>query len=568
MPIFLFWYLLSCQIKFSRFEFSLKICYSYSSNLQLTMDQEMYSFNWETYSDHLRSMMKDMMMNDEFSDVTLVSEDNNHVKAHKNVLSACSSAFREIFKKDKSSKPIIYLRGIQFSEIESIIQFIYLGKATFLEERMDEFLAVAKSLGIKELCYNETETEYEPKDKSFPSTSEDSDIERTSANFEEQSVQSNHIINQAPREIRSEREEVDGAIQPMDKPFPSTPEHSDKVISSENMEEKSVQSYHIINQAPQETTFESNEGVGVNERYECEKCHNSFKNKKYMRRHIQSAHEGFTYDCDQCGYQAARKTHLKEHIESRHEGVKYACDYCEYQASLKSYLKRHSQSQHEGLKYTCDQCDYQAPQKIFLNEHIQAIHESAKYSCDQCDYQTAAEVSLTNHIQAKHVKHACDQCDYTASQKGNLRWHIQSRHEGVKEVCNQCDYQTSQKGQLKVHIQSKHEGVTFSCDQCDYQTGMKTTLRLHIRSKHENVRYSCDKCDFKATRSDGLRCHIQSNHEGVRHSCDQCGKQFTAKTHLRVHIRSMHEGIKYACDQCEYQATQKGNLNLHIQKMH
>ena len=45
----------------------------------------------------------------------------------------------------------MYLRGIQFSEMESIMQFIYLGEATFFEERMDEFLAVAKSLEIKEL---------------------------------------------------------------------------------------------------------------------------------------------------------------------------------------------------------------------------------------------------------------------------------------------------------------------------------------------------------------------------------------------------------------------------------
>ena len=51
----------------------------------------------------------------------------------------------------------MYLRGIQFSEIESILQFIYLGEATFYEERMDEFLAVAKSLEIKELCSAETE---------------------------------------------------------------------------------------------------------------------------------------------------------------------------------------------------------------------------------------------------------------------------------------------------------------------------------------------------------------------------------------------------------------------------
>ena len=45
------------------------------------------------------------------------------------------------------------------------MQFIYLGEATFYEERMDEFLAVAKSLEIKELCNAETETNNEPEDE-------------------------------------------------------------------------------------------------------------------------------------------------------------------------------------------------------------------------------------------------------------------------------------------------------------------------------------------------------------------------------------------------------------------
>ena len=52
----------------------------------------------------------------------------------------------------------MYLRGIQYSEMESIMH-IYLGEATFYEERMDEFLSIAKSLQIKELYNAVTEDE-------------------------------------------------------------------------------------------------------------------------------------------------------------------------------------------------------------------------------------------------------------------------------------------------------------------------------------------------------------------------------------------------------------------------
>ena len=87
--------------------------------------------------------MKELMMNEDFSDVTLVTEDKRQIKANINILSACSPIFKDI-----KSTTMMYLRGIQYSEMESIMQHIYLGEATFYEERMDEFFAVAKSLEI------------------------------------------------------------------------------------------------------------------------------------------------------------------------------------------------------------------------------------------------------------------------------------------------------------------------------------------------------------------------------------------------------------------------------------
>ena len=94
------------------------------------MHQEKYSLTWHTYSDHLKSMVKELMMNDDYSDVTLVTEDKKHIKANISILSACSPIFRNILDKEKNSSTIIYLRGIQYSELESILQFIYLDEAT------------------------------------------------------------------------------------------------------------------------------------------------------------------------------------------------------------------------------------------------------------------------------------------------------------------------------------------------------------------------------------------------------------------------------------------------------
>ena len=92
--------------------------------------QEKYNLTWDRYSDHLRESLKEMMTSAEFADVTLVTDDRQQIRAHRNILSACSPLFKNILLFDSNSaNPIIYLKGIQYSEMDSILQFIYLGEA-------------------------------------------------------------------------------------------------------------------------------------------------------------------------------------------------------------------------------------------------------------------------------------------------------------------------------------------------------------------------------------------------------------------------------------------------------
>ena len=254
------------------------------------MNSEKYCLTWYAYSDHLKDMMKEMM-NDDFTDVTLVTEDKKHIKAHKNILSACSPVFKEIVKIDKNGKQIIYLKGINFSELESIIQFIYLGEATFYEERMNEFLDVARSLEIKELCNAQIETNDDEE-------LSQSDPETSTEKCEEQ-IRSSKLVNQASKVNRDKREVVK-----------------------------------------------------VDGKYSCDQCDSQFTLQGTLNRHIRSKHEGVEYSCDDCVYQSSRLDNLKKHIESKHQGVKYACDWCYYLATQKGDLKKHIKSQHVGVKYT------------------------------------------------------------------------------------------------------------------------------------------------------------------------------------------------------------------------
>merc|ERR1711949_114760 len=108
-----------------------------------------------SHPDYLREMMREMMKSDDFTDITLVTDDKKTIKAHRNILSACSPVFKNILQMEiNHSHPVIYLRGIKHSEIESILQFIYLGETKLSEDCLNELLLVAKSLEIEEFSKN------------------------------------------------------------------------------------------------------------------------------------------------------------------------------------------------------------------------------------------------------------------------------------------------------------------------------------------------------------------------------------------------------------------------------
>ena len=116
------------------------------------MYQEKCTLTCHNYLDNLKDMMKDLRMNHNFSDVTFVTEDKKHIKAHKNILSACSPVLKDLITFDDQSNSLIDLSDIHSSEFESVMQFIYFGEATFNEERVNEFLNVTVE-GIAKLLF-------------------------------------------------------------------------------------------------------------------------------------------------------------------------------------------------------------------------------------------------------------------------------------------------------------------------------------------------------------------------------------------------------------------------------
>ena len=69
--------------------------------------QEKYTLTWHSYSDHLRDALTEMMTSSEFADVTLVTDDKQQIRAHRNILSGCNPVFKSILQIDSNSVTVL-----------------------------------------------------------------------------------------------------------------------------------------------------------------------------------------------------------------------------------------------------------------------------------------------------------------------------------------------------------------------------------------------------------------------------------------------------------------------------
>ena len=276
------------------------------------MKQEI-NLTWHTFSSHGIGLFKNLMETQEFTDVTLVSDDQHQYRVHKFILSACSTTFRNILASNLHNTSI-YLRGISHEELESILKFIYLGEVTLCQERMNEFLNVAKSLDIKEIGKNV-------------------------ANEDDQNFKQGDPIDASENHSRNS-------------------EATFKFTSSNEMKAESY------------TTLLPHD----KKQFKCNQCNYISTQKHHLKQHLEAKHEGIKYPCPQCDYQASTVGNLRQHMQNKHEGIKFACHECNYKATLSANLQKHIKALHEGAKYSCQQCDFQCNFPSGLKVHTKTKH--------------------------------------------------------------------------------------------------------------------------------------------------------------------------------------------------
>jgi len=119
------------------------------------MGSEKFCLRWNDFETNISSAFRELRDDKDFFDVTLACDDEQ-IQAHKVILSACSPFFRNVLRRNPHQNPLLYLKGVKYTDLQSVLNFMYHGEVNVAQEELNSFLAVAEDLRVKGLTQNQS----------------------------------------------------------------------------------------------------------------------------------------------------------------------------------------------------------------------------------------------------------------------------------------------------------------------------------------------------------------------------------------------------------------------------
>lgn len=120
-------------------------------NTHQRMLPQQYCLRWKYHHNNLQAMFSQLLERESFCDVTLACEGLT-LRAHKVVLSACSTYFDTIFSQYEEKNPIVILKDVKFADIRALVEFMYRGEINIDHSHLASLLKAAEDLRIKGLA--------------------------------------------------------------------------------------------------------------------------------------------------------------------------------------------------------------------------------------------------------------------------------------------------------------------------------------------------------------------------------------------------------------------------------
>jgi len=324
------------------------------------MSAEKFCLKWNDFETNISSAFRELREDRDFFDVSLVC-DEDQISAHKVILGSCSPFFRDVLRRNPHQHPLLYLKNIRFSDLESVLSFMYHGEVSVAQEQLNSFLSVAEELQVKGLTQNRTENQ-----------SRENNIKQQTSLANKQSRQHPHNEENPKRINKVPNTPVPAAYKP-------------------NLgEDDEIQEVAPVKSEPRDPPVQT-VVLAAQDMYQASDTHYSQHSQVLASEDHLDHHQGDLYEDDDYQvypYQEQQQeitddtdplAQLRKYIVKRGAGPERECGIC-YQYSNKSStnVRNHIESKHfPGLaSYHCEYCDKTCNTKQSLDTHRQRCYHN------------------------------------------------------------------------------------------------------------------------------------------------------------------------------------------------
>jgi len=342
------------------------------------MNNEKFCLRWNDFEGNISAAFRELREDKDFFDVTIACDDEQ-IQAHKVILSACSPFFRNVLRRNPHQHPLLYLKGVKYTDFQAVLNFMYQGEVNVAQEELNSFLAVAEDLKVKGLTQNNEKSEKRKEPVSYKSSKETQPTKTSQRRPDRESEPPKY---NRPEHHLAELTAQDAEMQEV-VPIKSEPrdiqERNPTTTPSQHLPTQAYNQSHLVAVAEQENTlthFQEEEEVYEEEYEQYE--------EQYGEQYGEQVDPGITMGQSQ-GAVAGTGGNLT------------------YE-DLNQYIGQNP----DQKDYYCTLCpNFQAKKPpIRVRDHLEAIHFPGQfiYACGLCEKTFNGKNLLANHKSTKHSK--------------------------------------------------------------------------------------------------------------------------------------------------------------------
>ena len=284
-------------------------------------NQGKYCIKWNDFQKNISLAFTNCQESEDFSDVTLVSNDGVKFSAHMLILSASSNLLRTILTQHKSPHPLLFLRGISTDHLRSILDFVYRGEVNVFTEGVEEFLKIAKELEIKGMDgYDEDNKKHDiiEAKKEIPGPKHLEPIHNTrKAHMPDQDSSNEDRVNFYTQQKEDQK-------MPKQEQLAAGPVVETKAVTVDQAVTVAQALIYGDTWVRGEDTLEKTIGIMMERAggsWNCKVCQQNFMDSRQkLRDHVEETHvRGVSHICHQCKKVFESRHYIKSHIMRAHK---------------------------------------------------------------------------------------------------------------------------------------------------------------------------------------------------------------------------------------------------------